>query len=268
MSPVQVAAPFRWAIRSELVKISQQRQLLWATLFVVTGSAVMAVATSRSVESVGLSDDPLFAAHLAATAGIGLMPYLAALLGAFSVTGEMGSGISRVIFSAVPARWPVLAAKALVMSSWAGSLAGAGALIGFFVSAPGLLGAGYASEAVQSGFAAVWVGCVISNAAMAAVGVALGGLILRSSGVVLAVLGMLVGLPVVGGLLSQQYPAARSIASLMPLAVANTVSTPSASPWTAGPPYLGQTAAYAVLAVWVVGLSLMSVVVLRRRDLC
>lgn len=108
----------RDALRAEWTKLRTLPGLGWLLIAAVISTVAVGAATAASVRcpSGTCAEDP---AKISLT-GIYLGQTVIAIMAVLAISGEYGTGMIRVTFTAVPRRTAVLAAKATVLASLAG----------------------------------------------------------------------------------------------------------------------------------------------------
>ncbi|WP_199522471.1 ABC transporter permease subunit [Geodermatophilus marinus] len=179
------------------------------------------------------------------------------VLGVLLVTGEHTSGALRVLFAAVPARWPVVLARTAVTAA-----------VSLAVLLPASLAALLAGQAAlgdrgvslgDAGVLRATVGTALYVTAIGLMGAALGWLLRSTAGAVGTLFGVVFLLPVLGGLLPSSWgpDVVRWLPGQAGAGVTEVLPGPDEfAPWTG----------FAVLCGYVVLLLAVAVVVVRRRD--
>ena len=190
--------------------------------------------------------------------GVGLAELIAAALGVLVVTAEYASGTIRSTFTAVPRRWLVVVAKALVVAGTVFAAAVAATLLAFTVAQQLLASDGKSISFSAPGVLRALVGAALYLAVVAVLGAGLGWLLRSTAGALMTLFAILYLLPVLEVVLP------RSVSdTVMPYLPANAGSalmqlTPGdlLAPWTGFAVLLG----YAALLVGTAAL------VVQRRD--
>lgn len=241
-------------VRSEWRKIASLRST-WVILVLFIGSSLAFAAVASTVatdEAIGV--DGQVASVLG---GVVLLAPLVAIFGALVVSAEYTSGTITATLTAVPRRWPVLAAKAVLLVlvvAAASLLAGGLALLVFRSSVP-------AADAYTLTDGPAVAGLLAFAALMvtyALVGLGIATLLRSTAGAVTALVVLLYVLPVI-----LQLTGVEGLASL-------TQYWPSSTEATLGvnraAPTLSTTAAVAVLVGWALVPLTAGLVALQRRD--
>ncbi|MDG6108489.1 ABC transporter permease subunit [Dactylosporangium aurantiacum] len=255
---------FPRVLRAEWTKLLSLRST-WLTLgglAVVTAGLAGAVGYGVHRSVVGGDAPP----SVARAVGAGFLPvdFVVLVVGVFGVlqmTGEYGTGSIRSTLTAVPRRWPVVAAKALAQVAVTVPLMGAVCLGSFLVCQAflGDDGASLADPHVPRAIAGAAAGLVLTG--LLGLGV---GTLLRHSAVAITTL---VATMFVGpALLSAALPAERAddIMRFVPTVAAQAMYSVDGT----GTPFrtFSPAGSAAVLTGWVVLLLLAGTLVLRRRD--
>ncbi len=253
-------------LTAEVRKARSLSALPWiigACLLVSLGLAALTV----QADPVGMSQpvDPGAGTPvaLALFAGSSVVPYLAAVMGSGSVTSEFSSGISRVLYAAIPMRWPIVLSKAVVQAAQAALLSlatVAAALVGMRLSRSSALGALDTTSAASTA-----VRMAVAAAAMAVLGVALGTVLRRGQRAVLGIVLLMVVAPILIAPLAGSVPPLAWVADLLPMSAVNhlsdlelvTAPTSGRATWVA----------WSALAMWSCGALAVAVRILNRADL-
>jgi ABC-type transport system involved in multi-copper enzyme maturation permease subunit len=255
---------FPRVLRSEWTKLLSLRST-WLTLgilaVVTVGLAgVIGYGVHRSV--LGGSAPPGVAQ--AVSAGFLPVDFVVLVVGVFGVlqmTGEYGTGSIRSTLTAVPRRWPVVAAKALAQIAVTVPLMTA-VCLGSFLICQAFLGADGASlgdAQVPRAIAGAATGLVLTGL----LGLGVGTLLRHSAGAITAlVAAMFVGPALLGAALPTDR--ADDVMRFVPTVAAQAMYSVDGT----GNPFrtFSPAASAAVLAGWVVLLLLAGSLVLRRRD--
>lgn len=242
-------------VRSEWRKVASLRST-WVIGGLFVGCALAFAAMAGAVvtdESIGV--DGQVASVLG---GVVLLAPLVAIFGALVVSGEYTSGTMTATLTAVPRRWPVLVAKAvlLVLGVGALSLVTAGlALLVFAPSVPAADAYTLLDGPVLGGvlaFAALMV-------AHALLGLGVATLLRSTAGAITVLVVVLYVLPVV-----LQLAGVEALASLTQYWPSSTQATFGIS--RLGEPVLSPATAVAVLAGWALVPLAAGLVALQRRD--
>jgi ABC-2 type transport system permease protein len=249
----------RRVIDSEWIKLRSLRSSRYAlaviALLVVLLGVFMAVGeVVAEPEAKGETVDPLGGS----LSGVGLAELIAAALGVLVVTAEYASGTIRSTFTAVPRRWLVVVAKALVVAGTVFVAAVAATLLAFTVAQQLLASDGKSISFSAPGVLRALVGAALYLAVVAVLGAGLGWLLRSTAGALMTLFAILYLLPVLEVVLP------RSVSdTVMPYLPANAGSalmqlTPGdlLAPWTGFAVLLG----YAALLVGTAAL------VVQRRD--
>lgn len=244
----------RGALRSELSQLVRSPLTrTFCLLAPVLGFAGAWLAISAGLAGE-LADDE---GAVAVSTGFAVIPYLAAVSGLARAAGEVSGGAARSIFSWVPSRWPVIAAKGLLQAVTGVTLA-VGATLGGLAA----LGVAWARMPPLSVAAvAVVAGGTAASALLAVLGVGIGCLTVHRSHGYLVLAGLLVALPVAAGALSISMPGLAGFGRHLPMSAANALFDPvqGAVPVATG-------SAAATLAGWAAVALGAGFVAVQRRD--
>jgi ABC-2 type transport system permease protein len=249
---------FAGLLRSEWIKFRSLRSS-WYTLAAAAAAMVVfglliAYQTGRHPANLDI-EDTVASAPLQ---GYALAQLLIGVLGALFVSGEYGTGMIRSSLVAAPRRTPVLLAKLLVF--------GAVALVTLVIAS---LVAFLGGEAVLSHYGAgfslgdpaalrVTLGTGVYLTLVGLLGSAFGWLVRHTAGAISALLGLLLVAPAIFGNLLGDW--GKDVAKFLPSAGESFIHSYTA------PRTLTPWAGLAVTIGWVVGLTVVAAVRLRRKD--
>jgi ABC-2 type transport system permease protein len=246
-------------IGSELIKLRSLRSSRYAliaiALLVILLGVFMAVGeVVAEPEGNGETVDALGGS----LSGVGIAELIAAALGVLVVTGEYSSGMIRSTFTAVPRRWLVVVAKALVVASAVFAAAVAATLLAFTVAQQLLASDGKPISFSGPGVLRALVGAALYLAVVAVLGAGFGWLLRSTAGALMTLFAILYLLPVLEVVLPRRVGD-----TVMPYLPANAGSammqlTPGdlLAPWTG----------FAVLLGYATVLLGAAVLVVQRRD--
>lgn len=203
---------FPRVIRSEWIKLRTLRSTFWTLVSVVVlivglSALLSAVVPELSVVESRAPEDQLAAfTARTATAGLTFAPLVVAVLGVLVISGEFSTGMIRSSFTAVPRRFPVFAAKAIVLflTSFVVGLVSFAA--SWAIAVPLLTAKGYAGElfTASTGWAILGAACYLGLVAVFALGV--GAIVKSTAGGISTALGVLFILPIIVTLLQVLLP--------------------------------------------------------------
>jgi ABC-2 type transport system permease protein len=234
------------AIRAEWVKLWSLRGPVWAV-----AAAAVAIVAGGVLTCAAVADSPrmLVGPIAASMEGVQYARFAVGVLGVLVATQEYSSGLVRWTFAAVPARVPVLAAKALVVTAVTTLLAAPTVPVAFLAGQAMLGSSGLPLGA--PGAARALVGAVGQLVAIALLGLALGTLLRSAAG---AVGTLVLGVAILPGLLDV---APGDLAGFTPGRAGESMMTAE---------HLGALPAAGVLAAWVAVALVGAGLLLRRRD--
>jgi ABC-type transport system involved in multi-copper enzyme maturation permease subunit len=269
--PVTQAPPTRPAgqrvtlarvVRSEWTKLRSLPSARWSLLITVA-SIVGFGALYCLLRVTRPPDNPAARAAFDATAvsltGVQLAQLAVGVLGVLLVAGEYATGLIRTSLTAVPARLPVLWAKAIVFALTT-LVVCLPVTVASFLVGQSILSAERLDIALSHpGVARAVLGSALYLAAIGLLGLGLGALLRSTAGAVATLLGLLFGPQLLAGLLPSDWsdriypylpvPAGAAVANLRPDAAA-------LGPWRGFGLFCLYTALVLALAAWQ----------LRRRD--
>jgi ABC-2 type transport system permease protein len=258
----------------EWTKLTSLRSSWWAAALTVAVSAALTYLSAQAS-----SADPGFDPMGSLTSGLLLAQVPPLVLGVLVGTGEHSTGAFRTTFTAVPRRWPVLAAQTITTTAFAlltAVLAVGAAVLSLLPSARAR---GIAVDLGSEGTPQVLVGMVLLLVAMALLGLALGALLRRPvpalTVAVLVVLVLPVALVLATDLAGDPLAASASAGVPPAQAAVNTALTflPAGAGAllteegaVEGAPDLGAWGGGLVLAAWVAVPLALAALRLRARD--
>jgi len=257
---------FVGVLRSEAVKLRSVRSSTWTV--VATCAAILVVGLITAAITGGVVADPggeeeavANAAASAPLSGTLLAQLVIGVLGVMVITSEYATGLIRTTFTAVPARMPVLWAKALVVVG-ATLPAVLVTLFGTFLAGQALIGTGDVATASlgDDGVLRAVLGSGAYLTGVALIGLAIGTVLRATAAGISVLFGLVFLLPGLGGLL---LPASwrSDVLQYLPSEAGTAFSTV-----TPDPELLSSGAGAAVFAAWVLVPLAAAAVVLRRRS--
>ncbi len=247
-------------VADELIKF---RTLLssWATLAAAVVAMVGFGAVIGYTTSTGnwAEFDPEITAGSAPLQGFLLAQLLVGVLGVLFVTGEYGTGMIRSTFQAVPRRWPVVGAKAVVFGAVALVAMTLASFAAFFAAQIFLGPDGHGSSLGDDGVLRAIIGTGAYLTLVGVLGGALGWILRSTASALAALIGLLMILPLLVGFLpgSVGDTVTKYLPSSAGDAIASSVRLPDA---------LAPGAGLAVLVAWVVVALAVGLATVRRRD--
>ncbi|MGO4594031.1 ABC transporter permease subunit [Leifsonia sp. 2TAF2] len=202
-------------VRSEWIKLRTLRSTFWTLI-----SAVVLVVGIAALVAFAIPDKTTLLARVpatqhaaveaqaagftltAATAGLTFASLVIAVLGVLVISGEFSTGMIRASFTAVPRRFPVFAAKTLVLFVVAFVVGLISSALSWAVAVPVLTGKGYTGDlfAADTLWAILGAGVYLGLVAVFALGV--GAILKSTAGGIAGALGVLLVLPIIAGLVS------------------------------------------------------------------
>ena len=258
----------RGTIRSEWIKLRSVRS---SVIAVATAAVAMIVSGALTAAAQGSAADAVVAGEALGTyagdptalvlTGSEFASLTMAALGVLVASSEYATGMIRTTFAAVPSRWPVLVAKASVLTAVVLPLQLVVSLIAF-VTGTGILtarGDQSATLATPGALGAV-IGTAVYLTGVALIGLAIGFILRTTAPALTVVVALIFILPTAGGLL---LPAGirEEALSLLPANAAGSFTTTVQNPLLLTP-IVGAI----VFAAWVIVPLLVAAVLIRRRD--
>jgi hypothetical protein len=257
MTTIGITAPR--ILSSEWRKEVSLRSTGW-TLAVLVVAIAAGVVNSVGVAIGELPATPDEIGALGGTlAGISAAEIVVAVFGVLAVTGEYATGAVRSSFTAVPARTPVILAKAGVVGAIVLALSLA-LIVGTFAADRALLGsAGYDLSWTAPGVLRSLAGAAVYLALIAVLGGAVGWLVRSTAGAIGVLFGLIYVLPVIGLMLPEAIGVLylRVLPANAGAVMREPLSVPGMLPAWAG---------FLVLAAWVAVFLAGAVAAVRRRD--
>jgi hypothetical protein len=258
MTTIGITAPR--ILSSEWRKAVSLRSTWWAWAVLVLAITASGVLNSIGVAVGALPADPAEIGPLGGTlAGISAAEIVVAVFGILATTGEYATGAVRSSFTAVPARTPVVLAKAGVVGAIVLVLSLV-LILATFAANRVLLGpAGVDLSWTAPGVLRALAGAAVYLALIAVLGGAFGWLVRSTAGALGVLFGLLYVLPVIalvlpealGQMYTRVLPANAGAVMREPLSV---------------PGMLPAWAAFLVVTTWVAVFLLGAVAAVRRRD--
>lgn len=241
-----------WSLRSTIFTL-----VITAVLTIGIGSLVSGVIGSGDA---GPGQDDFGDPTSISLSGVTLAALAIAALGVLMTTGEYASGMIRATLAAVPARLPVLWAKAIVFAAVGFVLMLGTSLVAFLAGQAILSSRGLDSVTLSDpGVFRAVVGAAVYLTGAGLIGLAVGALLRNTAGAITTVVGALFVLPGLIQLLPVSW--SDTISPYLPSnAAASFMAVETASPALSAWPGLAVFAGY--VAVLLAG----AAVLLRRRD--
>ena len=283
------AAPHRLRLggllMAEWTKIRSVRSTMWTLLiFVVVSLGLTGLFTwltlnalnngRNGARSSGIITDPV--SFILGT-GLGLGQLAICVLGALVITGEYSSGTIRASLLAVPRRYPVLLAKALVFAAlvfvvgeivaFASFYIGVALINGHVITLHGTIG-GHAVTArhtitvslSQPGVLRAVFGAGLYLTVLGLFALAIGGLIRHTAGAITAVIGMVLVIFPLAGLLPDSWGA--HVHAYLPTVAGQLITADKHQSGQLLSPWQG----FGVFCAWTVLLLAAAIVLLQERD--
>ncbi|GMA27089.1 ABC transporter permease [Arenivirga flava] len=259
---------FGGVLRSEWIKFTSLRSTYWTSgviLLVWIGFALLMAGFSEfSVQGVGEDELRQYLAVIPATIGVNVGVLVAGILGVLAFSGEYSTGMVRSSLTAVPSRLPVLAAKAVVVFVWSFLLGALSVTLSFlaaqpFFAADGLAGAPDGPVLLAFLGAAVYLGLI------ALFGLGIGALVRAGAGGIAIVVGLIMVLPIVGGILSGWIDWVTEVLAVLPSQVGMNLTGVEGNALFGDPAY-GMGASLLILAAWSAASLLLGALALKGRD--
>lgn len=250
-------------IVSEWTKLRSLR----STIFSLLAAVVFIIGLAILVPSVTVAHWPPHDAREAAgfdptsrsLAGIFLAQLAVGVLGVLLITGEYATGMIRATLAAVPARLPVLWAKAVVFAAVTLAVTVPSVVVAFLIGQSILKGKDLQTALGDPGVLRAVIGSALYLAVVGLLGLGLGALLRNTAGAISALFGVLFVLPIIVRFLPSSWsdPIDKYLPGTVGEAVTHVHPDPTAlAPWTGFALFCG----YAAIVL------LAAAVRLRRRD--
>lgn len=247
-------------IRSEWIKVRTLRSTaftLLAAVLALAGLGLLIAAVSSAHYAETVQREGRFDPVGRTLGGVNIAQLAIGVLGVLIVTGEYSTGMIKATFSAVPARLPVLWAKAVLYAVVTAVLMIPAAFVAF-LGGQQLLGSHGTTLAAPGALQAV-LGVGLYLTVIAVIAVALGFLIRSTAGGIAALFGVLLVLPGLGNLLPASWQT--HLLPYLPGAAGQALYDQFPGPDTLAP-WTG----FAVMCLWAVAALTAAAFVLKRRD--
>ncbi|HET6530545.1 MAG TPA: hypothetical protein VFH03_08010 [Actinoplanes sp.] len=258
MTTIGITAPR--ILSSEWRKEMSLRSTWWTLAVLAVAIPAAGIMTSLGVALGQLSADPADVGALGGTlAGISAAEIVVAVFGVLAVTGEYATGSVRSSFTAIPARTPVILAKAGVVGAIVLGMSLA-LIFGTFAADRALLGsAGLQLSWTAPGVLRALVGAAVYLTLIAVLAGAVGWLVRSTAGAIGVLFGLLYVLPVIG-LVLPEAPG-QMYARVLPANAGAVMREPLSVPGML-PAWVG----FLVVTAWVAVFLIGAVAAVRRRD--
>ncbi|MDD9206233.1 ABC transporter permease subunit [Georgenia sp. 10Sc9-8] len=258
---------FPRVVRAEWIKFWSLRSTYWnvavTVLAMVAMALMMSAAATVSVDGAPAGPDGSVVIGL----GYSFGQIVVAVLGALMITGEYSTGMIRSSLAAVPARVPVLVAKALIIAVVAFVLGVVGVALSYLVTYP-ILGADVAADLGDPEVLRIFWGSGLYMAGVGLLGLGIGALLRHSAGAIATVLGVLLLLSTIVQLLMMWSDTFTTVYPYLPSTAGEQIVTPDlgAMSMPGMPEMLDPWVGFGVLMAYVVVTLTAAAVLLRRRD--
>ncbi len=259
---------FGGVLRSEWIKFTSLRSTYWTSgiiLLVWVGFALL-MAGFSDFAAQGLAEEDLrqYLAVFPATIGVNVGVLVAGILGVLSFSGEYSTGMIRSSLTAVPARLPVLAAKAFVVFAWSFLLGALSVTLSFLASQP-FFAADDLASAPDGAVLLAFLGAAVYLGLIALFGLGIGALVRAGAGGIAIVVGVIMVLPIVGGILGNWIDWMSDVLEVLPSQVGMNLTGIEGNPLFGEPAY-GAGASLLILAAWSAVALTLGAVALKGRD--
>ncbi|HUR02103.1 MAG TPA: hypothetical protein VM347_06175 [Nonomuraea sp.] len=254
---------------AEWIKLWSLRSIRWVIVVGVLLLVALAVQSSLDAYAEWPTFRPrekaMFSPMTEAFSGFSAVVVMigAGSVGALTVAGEYASGLIRTTFTAVPARGRVMAAKVAVVAGVMLVLGAVIALTTYGVSQAILSGRGIGASIGDPGVVRVLIANALLAPVSALAGMGIGALLRHTAATVVAVCGVLVILPTLFKPTVHQW--ANDLYAMFPFYVWRTCLSLVHPRDEAALPTI--TGSWIVFALWPLVAAVVTLIVVRRRDL-
>lgn len=197
---------FGRVLRSEWIKLTSLRSTVWSLGLIVALGIGLSILMAATIDTGGGAGGSAALTVMIARIGLTFGQLIAAILGVLVISGEYSTGMIRSTLAAVPARLPVLAAKAITLFALV-TVVGAVTVFGAWAATYPLLDAqGRAMGLDADGVAIALAGGALYLGLTAVFALGLGALLRAAAGGMAAALGVILVLPMVMPLLALAAP--------------------------------------------------------------
>ncbi|TRW47405.1 ABC transporter permease [Georgenia yuyongxinii] len=263
----EVHSTFAGIMRGEWIKLLSLRATWWALGATAAVMTLVSLAAAMSLNA--LADDPVTAPDIeqmhgaeVIAGGFQFAMLTVAVLGALFITGEYSTGMIRSTFAAVPARIPVLAAKAVALVVLTTAVTVVGVTLSYLVTMPQLSQYDLVPALDDPGTWRVLGGTVYSLIAAALLSLGIGTLLRSTAATVTVALTVLLLLPGTLSFIGLDW--VQTIVSYLPLPASSALLRTGAT--DAPGADLSVEASLVVVAAYAVVAMVAAAVTLRRRD--
>jgi len=250
-------------MRSEWIKLRSLRSTQWtmglAVLLLIGLAVPLCISASGNwtpAEVAAGKQDPTYQS----LAGLLLAQVAIGVLGVLTMTGEYATGMIRATFGLVPRRLPVLWAKAAVLAGATFVLMLVASVVSFLIGQAILGSHGVGVSLGSDGAARAILGAAFYLTAIALLGLTLGALLRHTAGAVTALLGAVLGLPLIFSMFGERLESAQEyLPSLLGAAISSTAPVRLTS-------LLSPGRAFVMLCLYIAVLGVASAYVITRRD--
>jgi ABC-2 type transport system permease protein len=248
-----------YALRAEWTKLRTVAGTPWllaGTVLLTVAVDVISIAAARCT-GMACGRDPGKLSLVGVEAGQAIVAVLAVL----AVSGEYGTGMIRVTFAAMPRRWQVLAAKAILVSGLV-LAAGAVAVLASVLAARFMLaGHGYDAASLDScAMIRAALGSVLYLGLIAVLATGVAAVVREGAAAIGVVLGLLYLFPLLGAAFGPTWQ--WHVMQISPMLAGQDIQATTGLRTLPLAPWQG----LGVVGLWAAGALLLGVAVLERRD--
>ncbi|MEN2741894.1 ABC transporter permease subunit [Microbacterium sp. X-17] len=199
-------------LRSEWIKLRSLRSTFWtlvSVLVLIAGLSALLSAVVPNASTLGQRAPESTLVDFttrAATAGLTFAPLVVAVLGVLAISGEFSTGMIRSSFAAVPHRFPVLGAKAIMLFLVSFVVGLVSFAASWSIAVPLLTAKGYKGDLFSD--TTMWsiLGAATYLGLVAVFALGVGAILKASAGGIATALGVLFLLPIISQLLQALLP--------------------------------------------------------------
>lgn len=255
---------FPRVMHSEWIKLWSLRSTYWTML--ATLAAMVLIAVMLGVASLVENSAARPDGRMAIGMGYSFAQIVVAVLGVLTITGEYSTGMIRSTLTAVPARQPALAAKAVLVAAVGFVLGVVGVSLSYVASYP-LLGADGAASLSDPQVQRIFWGSGLYLGAVGLLGLGVGAVVRHTAGAVTLVLGVLLLLSTLWQLLMMTSDWFSKSYAYLPSTAGERIAAPEVTDTVPdAPQVLAPWAGFGVFLAYIAMTLVLAAVLLRKRD--
>lgn len=273
---------FAHVVNSEWIKLRTLRSTLWCfgIIVILTVGFGFLLAATLNVDDIGpvSADTQAGFVVTVATLGVNFTQLVAAVLGVLIISGEYTTGMIRSTFAAVPRRLPALFAKMLILAVSTFLVGLLSIVVTALVTMPILSGKGVTTNLLEANVMLALVGGAGYLTLIAVLSFTIGAILRNSAGSIASALGLILVVPSVLSIVSAITRSVwlQNVSAFLPSNAGTRMFELQTATGTSGGPFgpvgesdvitLDPTQGFLVLLCWVVVLTVVAAVLIKRRD--